>query len=64
MRSALKGSPFTNLFSIGRNGMHRYNNMDHSMLTAMVAVDNIVSSVKTTDNIWQINTEGDYIERD
>lgn len=54
---------FTNLFSIGRNGMHRYNNMDHSMLTAMVAVDNIVDGVKSTDNIWSINTEADYLEK-
>lgn len=46
---------FDNLFLIGRNGMHRYNNMDHSMLTAMTAVDNIINGVKSKDNIWAIS---------
>ena len=49
-----------NLFLIGRNGMHRYNNMDHSMLTAMVAVDNIVSGRRDKSNIWKVNTENNY----
>jgi len=53
---------FENLFLIGRNGMHKYNNMDHSMLTAMTAVDNIVSNIKTKDNIWAVNTEEEYHE--
>ncbi|HVW60951.1 MAG TPA: NAD(P)/FAD-dependent oxidoreductase [Puia sp.] len=53
---------FTNLFLIGRNGMHKYNNSDHSMLTAMVAVDNICAGVMTKDNIWAINTEQEYHE--
>ena len=53
---------FKNLFLIGRNGMHRYNNADHSMLTAMVAVDNIVSKENTKDNIWTVNTEKEYHE--
>jgi protoporphyrinogen oxidase len=53
---------FENLFLIGRNGMHKYNNQDHSMLTAMVAVENIVNSVTTKENIWAINTEMDYHE--
>jgi len=43
-----------NLFLIGRNGMHRYNNTDHSMLTAIVAVENIIKGVKTKDNIWDV----------
>jgi protoporphyrinogen oxidase len=51
-----------NLFLIGRNGMHRYNNMDHSMLTAMAAVENIMHDVKTKDNIWNVNTEVEYHE--
>lgn len=51
-----------NLFLIGRNGMHRYNNQDHSMLTAMVAVDNIIVGITTKDNIWAVNTEQDYQE--
>jgi protoporphyrinogen oxidase len=54
---------FANLFLIGRNGMHKYNNQDHSMLTAMVAVDNIVSGVSDKDNIWAVNTESDYHEK-
>lgn len=53
---------FENLFLIGRNGMHRYNNQDHSMLTAMQAVENIVRDVKTKDNIWDVNAEEDYHE--
>lgn len=51
-----------NLFLIGRNGMHKYNNQDHSMLTAITAVNNIISNRKTKENIWNINTEGDYHE--
>jgi len=51
-----------NLFLIGRNGMHRYNNMDHSMLTAMTAVENIINGVQSKDNIWAVNSEEDYHE--
>ncbi len=51
-----------NLFLIGRNGMHRYNNQDHSMLTAMAAVENIMKDVRTKDNLWSINVEKDYHE--
>ena len=53
---------FDNLFCIGRNGMHKYNNMDHSMLTAMVSVDNIIKGIKDKDNIWNINSEQEYHE--
>ncbi len=53
---------FENLFLIGRNGMHKYNNQDHSMLTAMVAVDNIIGSVRSRDNLWALNTEQEYHE--
>lgn len=53
---------FSNLFLIGRNGMHRYNNMDHSMLTAMTAVENIIDNVKSKDNLWSINAEEEYHE--
>ena len=42
--------------------MHKYNNQDHSMLTAMTAVENIVNGVTTKDNIWSINTEMEYHE--
>ncbi len=51
-----------NLFLIGRNGMHKYNNQDHSMLTAMVAVDNIIAGVTDRDNLWALNTEQEYHE--
>lgn len=51
-----------NLFLIGRNGMHRYNNQDHSMLAAIVAVDNISKGIKTKDNIWNVNAELEYFE--
>jgi len=51
-----------NLFLIGRNGMHKYNNSDHSMLTAMVAVDNICNGITDKSNIWSINTEQEYHE--
>lgn len=53
---------FPNLFLIGRNGMHKYNNSDHSMLTAMVAVDNILAGMEAKENIWAINTEQEYHE--
>lgn len=53
---------FSNLFLIGRNGMHRYNNQDHSMLTAMVAVDNIIEGKSDKSNIWSVNTEAAYHE--
>lgn len=53
---------FPNLFLIGRNGMHKYNNSDHSMLTAMVAVDNIIAGVQAKANIWAVNTEQEYHE--
>ena len=53
---------FDNLFLIGRNGMHRYNNQDHSMLTAMTAVDNILQNRTDKSNIWEVNTEQDYHE--
>lgn len=53
---------FENLYLIGRNGMHKYNNSDHSMLTAMTAVDNIVAGRKDKKNIWEINTEMEYHE--
>ena len=52
----------TNLFLVGRNGMHRYNNQDHSMLTAMAAVDNIAKGITTKENIWNVNTESEYHE--
>ncbi len=52
-----------NLFLMGRNGMHKYNNQDHSMLTAITAVDNIAKGIKSKENIWQVNTEMEYHEQ-
>ncbi|MDD5333800.1 MAG: NAD(P)/FAD-dependent oxidoreductase [Rhodoferax sp.] len=53
-----------NLFLIGRNGMHRYNNQDHSMLTARLAVENLVNGVKSKQNIWDVNIDDEYHEED
>jgi protoporphyrinogen oxidase len=55
-------SQFDNLFLVGRNGMHKYNNQDHSMLTAMTAVDNIIEGRVDMSNIWALNTEMEYHE--
>ena len=54
--------PIENLFLIGRNGMHKYNNQDHSMLTAMTAVDLIAARNTDKSSLWQINTEMEYHE--
>ncbi len=53
---------YSNLFLVGRNGMHKYNNQDHSMLTAMISVDNIIEGRVDKKNIWDVNTEDDYHE--
>ena len=53
---------FENLYCVGRNGQHRYNNMDHSMVTAMETVKNIKNNITTKDNIWKVNTEKEYHE--
>jgi protoporphyrinogen oxidase len=52
-----------NLFCLGRNGQHRYNNMDHSMLTAIEAVRNIRENRTDKSNIWNVNTEEEYHEK-
>jgi len=51
-----------NLYCVGRNGQHRYNNADHSMLTSIEAVRNIKAGIKNKDNIWAVNTETEYHE--
>jgi len=51
-----------NLYCIGRNGQHRYNNMDHSMLTAMETVDAIKAGTSDKTAIWLVNTEEEYHE--
>lgn len=53
---------FDNLYCIGRNGQHRYNNMDHSMMCAFEAVDIIVNEKKDKSLIWKVNTEKEYHE--
>ncbi len=57
-------SRFENLYCVGRNGQHRYNNMDHSMLTSFETVRNILSGRKDKSNIWSVNTEKVYHETD
>lgn len=51
-----------NLYCVGRNGQHRYNNMDHSMVTSFETVKNILNGVKDKSNIWSVNTEEEYHE--
>jgi protoporphyrinogen oxidase len=53
---------YENLFLVGRNGMHRYNNQDHSMLTAMIAVDGIIAGENNKSRLWEVNTETSYHE--
>jgi protoporphyrinogen oxidase len=55
--------PFENLFAVGRNGMHRYNNQDHSMLAARAAVDCLVGISSDKGKIWAVNSEDDYHEQ-
>jgi hypothetical protein len=49
-----------NVHPVGRNGMHKYNNQDHSMVTAMLTVENIVDG--TAHDVWAVNVEEDYHE--
>ena len=60
LRSYLDTIP--NLFCVGRNGQHRYNNLDHSMCTSFEAVKNIIGGVTDKSNIWRVNTEKEYHE--
>lgn len=53
---------FENLFLVGRNGMHRYNNQDHSMLTAIEAVNNVMQGRTDKANLWDVNVEQEYHE--
>ncbi len=54
---------FENLYCVGRNGQHRYNNMDHSMLTSFETVTNILTGRRDKENIWNVNTEKEYHEQ-
>lgn len=60
LREYLNSIP--NLFCVGRNGQHRYNNIDHSMCTSFETVKNILSGKTTKENIWNVNTEKEYHE--
>ncbi len=53
---------FDNLFCVGRNGQHRYNNMDHSMLTAIHAASQIKAGLSDKDCVWNVNQEKEYHE--
>jgi len=52
---------FPSLYLIGRNGMHKYNNQDHAMMTAMLTVKNIIAKKRTYD-VWRVNQDAEYIE--
>ena len=60
VRAYLDG--FSNLYPVGRNGMHRYNNQDHSMLAANSAVNSIINGGSDKLDIWRTNAEGEYHE--
>ena len=51
-----------NLYCVGRNGQHRYNNIDHSMCTSFETVHNILNGITDKSNIWSVNTEKEYHE--
>lgn len=53
---------YENMFCVGRNGQHRYNNMDHSMLTAINAARSIVNGTNDKSSVWNVNTEKEYHE--
>lgn len=53
----------SNLYCIGRNGQHRYNNMDHSIMTAFKAVESILDNFNNKDDVWNINIDNNYHER-
>ncbi len=55
-------SSLENLYCVGRNGQHRYNNIDHSMCTSFETVKNIKNGIKDKSNIWNVNTEKEYHE--
>jgi len=53
---------YPNLHLVGRNGMHKYNNQDHAMMTAMLCVENILADAKLYD-LWQVNADAEYHEQ-
>jgi UDP-galactopyranose mutase len=57
VRSAI--DPIPNLHLVGRNGMHKYNNQDHSMWTAMLTIENLDGA---NHDVWEVNTDFEYHE--
>ena len=55
------GRQYPNLHLVGRNGMHKYNNQDHAMMTAMLTVKNIVAG-ETVYDVWNVNEDAEYHE--
>ncbi len=53
---------YSNLYCVGRNGQHRYNNMDHSMATSFEAVNCILNGISDKSAVWNVNTEKEYHE--
>ena len=51
-----------NLYCVGRNGQHRYNNMDHSMKTGLICARQILNNIKNNEELWNVNTEKEYHE--
>ena len=60
LRAELQRYP--NLHLVGRNGMHKYNNQDHAMMTAMLTVENIAAGRQVYD-VWRVNQDALYLER-
>jgi protoporphyrinogen oxidase len=52
---------FPTLHLVGRNGMHKYNNQDHAMMTAMLTVENIIAG-ETVYDVWNVNEDAEYHE--
>ena len=60
VRAELDAS-YPGLHLVGRNGMHKYNNQDHAMMTAMLTVKNIIAD-RTLYDVWQVNQDAEYHE--
>src|SRR4051812_21845478 len=56
------GRAVPNVYPVGRNGMHKYNNQDHSMVTALLSVENLLTDAE--HDVWSVNVEADYHEED
>ena len=56
-------SNYPRFYFVGRNGMHKYNNQDHAMMTAILSVKNILAA-KNLYNVWQVNQDAEYHEED